>query len=46
MEDKNKFVENIELNEIYNTDCIEMMDSMIKQKIKVDAIITDPPYNI
>ncbi len=39
-------IDKIELNEIYNIDCIELMNGMIKQKIKVDAIITDPPYNI
>ena len=27
-------------------DCLEVMDDLIKQGIKVDAIITDPPYNI
>ena len=36
----------LELNKIYNMDCLEGMDLMIKQGIKVDAIITDPPYNI
>ncbi len=41
-----KFNENIELNEIYNVDSIELIEQMIKQKVKVDAIITDPPYNI
>ncbi len=45
MDDK-KFLERIELNEIYNADCIELIDGMIKQNVKVDAIITDPPYNI
>ena len=27
-------------------DCINVMTSLIKDKVKVDAIITDPPYNI
>lgn len=27
-------------------ECLEEMDKLIKQGIKVDAIITDPPYNI
>ena len=31
---------------LYNGDCLEVMDDLIKQGIKVDAIITDPPYNI
>jgi len=34
----------IEVNNIYHMDCLEGMDSMIEQGIKVDAIITDPPY--
>jgi DNA modification methylase len=27
-------------------DCLERMDQMIKDGVKVDAIITDPPFNI
>ena len=34
-------MENIKL---YKGDCLEMMDKLIQQGIKVDAIITDPPY--
>ena len=30
---------------LYNGDCLEVMDNLIKDNIKVDAIITDPPYN-
>lgn len=29
---------------LYNGDCLEVMDKLIKKGIKVDAIITDPPY--
>ena len=29
---------------LYNGDCLEVMDRLIKEGIKVDAIITDPPY--
>ena len=29
---------------LYNGDCLEVMDELIKEGIKVDAIITDPPY--
>ena len=29
---------------IYQGDCLEVMDELIKQNVKVDAIITDPPY--
>lgn len=34
----------LEINHIYNMDCLDGMDLMIEQGIKVDAIITDPPY--
>ena len=34
-------MENINL---YKGDCLEVMDKLIEQEIKVDAIITDPPY--
>ena len=30
--------------EIYKGDCLELMDKLIEQGVKVDAIITDPPY--
>ena len=29
---------------IYKGDCLEVMDKLIKQGIKVDMILTDPPY--
>ena len=29
---------------LYNGDCLEVMDRLIKEGINVDAIITDPPY--
>ena len=29
---------------LYQGDCLEVMDKLIKQGLKVDAIITDPPY--
>lgn len=29
---------------LYNGDCLEVMDRLIEQGVKVDAIITDPPY--
>jgi len=34
----------LEINKIYNMDCLEGMDVMIQQGIKVDAVITDIPY--
>ena len=30
---------------LYQGDCLEIMDKLIEQGVKVDAIITDPPYN-
>ena len=30
--------------DLYNGDCLEIMDYLISQNIIVDAIITDPPY--
>jgi DNA modification methylase len=35
-----------ELGTLYQGDCLEVMDELIKQGVKVDAVITDPPYNI
>lgn len=32
--------------QLYNGDCMEVMDILIEKGIKVDAVITDPPYNI
>lgn len=32
--------------EIYNDDCLQIMQQMIKQNKKVDCIITSPPYNM
>jgi len=29
---------------LYHGDCLEVMDDLINNDIKVDAIITDPPY--
>jgi len=31
---------------IYNGDCLEVMDDLIADGVKVDAIITDPPYGM
>ena len=30
---------------LYNGDCMDVMDRMIKDGIKVDTILTSPPYN-
>lgn len=29
---------------LYNGDCLEVMDMLIAEGVKVDAIITDEPY--
>lgn len=29
---------------LYNGDCLEVMDKLIAEGVKVDAILTDPPY--
>ena len=31
---------------LFNGDCLEIMQHLISKNIKVDAIITDPPYII
>ena len=36
-------MENVQL---FQGDCLDVMDKLIERKIKVDAIITDPPYGI
>jgi site-specific DNA-methyltransferase (adenine-specific) len=35
-----------DLTTIYQGDCLEVMDYLIEQGVKVDAIITDPPYEV
>ena len=35
---------NTEDIKLYNGDCLEIMDKLIEQGIKVDMILTDPPY--
>lgn len=40
-----KYYEN-DLSILYCGDCIEVMNKMIKDKIKIDKVITSPPYNI
>jgi len=36
----------VEIDKVYNCDCLDLMQSMIEQNIKVDCIVTDPPYLI
>jgi len=35
-----------ESTKIYNGDCLDVMRYLINNGTKVDAVITDPPYNI
>lgn len=37
---------NIEINKVYNMDCIELMREMERQGIVADWLIADPPYGI
>lgn len=30
--------------DLYNGNCLDIMDKLIEQGVTVDAIITDPPY--
>jgi site-specific DNA-methyltransferase (adenine-specific) len=34
------------MNKLYQGDCLEVMDKLIADGVKVDAIITDPPYEL
>ena len=34
-----------ELTTIYNGDCLEVMDYLIEQGVKVDMVLTSPPYD-
>ena len=31
---------------LYNGDCVEVLEELAKQKIKINKVITSPPYNI
>lgn len=31
---------------LYNGDCVEIMDEMVSDGVKVDKVLTSPPYNI
>lgn len=34
------------MSNLHNGDCLEVMDKLISDNVKVDVIITDPPFNI
>lgn len=36
----------IEVNKVYNIDCLDLMREMERQRIMADWLITDPPYGI
>lgn len=36
----------VKLNQIYHEDCLSFMDKLISSRIKVDVIVTSPPYNL
>ena len=40
-----KTIGGMELNQIYNSDCLAVMDSFSKDGVCVDIVITSPPYN-
>lgn len=36
----------IEINKVYHEDCLGFMDKLMDSGVKIDIIITSPPYNI
>lgn len=36
----------LEINKIYNMDCLDGMRLMLEQGLKADWVLTDPPYGI
>ena len=42
----NKYISEDKPIKLFNCDAMELMDKMIEKKLKVDCIITDPPYSI
>jgi DNA modification methylase len=36
----------MEINKIYNLDCLKLFKKMKDKNVLVDAIITDPPYDL
>ena len=37
---------NLEIDKVYNRDCLDLMREMIRRGVFVDCVITDPPYII
>jgi DNA modification methylase len=46
IEKNNSIYESFFKNEIFKEDAIKFMQQLQKDKIFVDSIITDPPYNV
>jgi site-specific DNA-methyltransferase (adenine-specific) len=44
MDDSNLYVDNNNNIKLYKGDCLEVMQELIANKVKVDAVITDIPY--
>ncbi len=36
----------IDINQIYQEDCLVFMDKLRSQNMLVDVVVTSPPYNI
>ena len=36
----------VDLNRIYNKNCVDFMEALREENISVDVIVTSPPYNI
>ena len=39
-------MENLELNKVYNMDCLDLMREMVRGGVMADWLIADPPYGI
>ena len=39
------FNEKIEIDKVYNCDCMDLMRAMVEQEIKADCLLTDIPYD-
>ena len=44
--DGKRMNKNIEIDKVYNCDCLDLMKEMIREGVKADWCITDPPYLI
>lgn len=42
----NYFINESKSIRLYNGDCIEVMDKLIEKGVKIDGVMTSPPYNI